>query len=164
MFSLVLHCNVKLQQHQGGILIYISLYILLCRVYFRSCAGSWQGGKGEWCQVVVGVAVQRETLMRGTDKTLVCCTPAGPAHPSRCIAGMLIGPCQCFARMRGGREGGEEVIDMTSIAICRFAADERQAAGGLSAWVKTTCGILIRLKILAQKNTFIIGFEKQDVL
>lgn len=69
--------------------------------------------KGESRQLVVSVTVQRETLVCGTDKTLVCCSPVRPAHPSRATLGrgnvreMLIGPCQRFmrVRVRGGGQG-----------------------------------------------------------
>lgn len=90
--------------------------------------------KGESRQLVVGVTVQRETLMCGADKTLVCCAPVRPAHPSHAKPGrgnvkeMLIGPCQHFMRVRVRERGGE--MDRASLLIHRSEVHERRAAGG----------------------------------
>lgn len=43
--------------------------------------------KGNSRQFIVGVTVQRGTLMCGTDKTLVCCAPVRPTHPSHAFLG-----------------------------------------------------------------------------
>lgn len=52
----------------------------------KSCS-SLTERKGESRQTVVGVTVQRETLMCVADKTLVCRAPVRPAHPSRAAPG-----------------------------------------------------------------------------
>ena len=109
--------------------------------------------KGESRQVDVSVTVQRETLMCGTDKTLVCSTPARPTHPSRVSLGCerdVNWTVPMFYESVKERKRG---CDGQGIhTYLRISTGREASRGMLSTRVKTTNEILMPLEYFWRKK------------